>query len=110
VVAALWAPFAIPADGEGSGCWGCYWKIEGTVHDQRKAMFGEDAFQALELALKLIESILTDISFKNLGKLLWGEQPYKEEQKSLDKAPTEPTTGEGIYLSFLKSSIDLTVV
>jgi hypothetical protein len=43
------------------------------------AIFGIDAFQAIELALRFIYSRLTDINVKNGNRLLWLDEQLPEE-------------------------------
>jgi hypothetical protein len=80
VIPMIWRPFQIPSPEKNPNedTWACFWQITGTIHDHKKTIYGVDAFQALELSLRLINSILDDISVKNPGKLLWDKLPYED--------------------------------
>ncbi len=57
--------------------WGCSWSIEGLYKNNKDAI-GADAWQALTLALRLIEQLLA-YYIEDGGKLLWEENGSEME-------------------------------
>jgi len=83
VKASIWRPVEYSKfEGLEHDTWACLWQLEGIADGKMRAAYGEDSYQALELALFIVEVELKSISEKNPGKLLhWGE-PYGKGQQA----------------------------
>ena len=90
----IWAPMLLPAtDDRPHPSWGCFFQIAGLIwfsDEKLRFIAGDDSFQALTQAIKIVGTMINKLAAKNEGCLLmYGEEalesphPWGEELKYL---------------------------
>jgi hypothetical protein len=66
-------PVCMFAPEPGDRCWNCRFEIGWPDRSLKQHVAGEDAFQALELALKMIGALIYASEYHETGRLMWLE-------------------------------------